>query len=256
MPARKEPPGKHAAVTLWRERNMAKMGMRLPKGSSITIADTREHLQRLDRQDWWRWITVIVVTFLLTTGVFLLSLPGLRTGEQSGLNSGVAGLFAIIIVFDVFAVYQQSVITRLRRELMRQVAMSATLEMLRPPDPATEEGRRRPRKFQRFHFDQRVSVTYPEAGKERRVYGRSSDISEGGLGAVIPESLEPGTKIVVELTLGADAKLVAPAVVLHRRGFHHCIEFVKLSPEQAECVHSACVGATPALDFYEFRGAQ
>ena len=144
------------------------------------------------------------------------------------------------------------IITRLRREMTKQVAMAATLEMLRPPDRETEEGRGRRRRFPRFHFDQRISVQYMENGKQRRVYGRSSDLSEGGLGAVIPESLDPGTQVDVEVGLGTpDAKLTAPAVIRYRRGFHHCLEFVELTPAQAQQVRVACVDATPAMDFHQ-----
>ncbi len=221
------------------------------KDSASNMGDAREHLKRLDRQDWWRWGTVVLVTLLLTAGVFFLSLPASALGtEASGLDVRVSGLLAIVLIFDLFALYQQMVITRLRRELLQQVAVSTTLEMLRPPDPENQEGRTRERKFPRFHFDQRVSVTYKQGTKEQRVYGRSSDISEGGLGAVIPESLDPGTEMVVEVALGGDAKLTAPAVVRYRRGFHHCIEFVEISPKQAEGIRLACVGATPALQFH------
>ncbi len=226
--------------------------------SAAVIANTREHLKRVDRQEWWRWITVVIVTLLLTAGVFVLSLPALRRNfeEQRALDVGVSSLFAVVLLFDIFAVYQQIVITRLRRELTKQVAMCATLELLRPPDSETAQGRTRKRKSPRFHFDQRISVSYTSDGKERRVYGRTSDLCDGGLGAVIPESLDAGTEIQMEVALGVpDTKLCAAGVVRHRRGFHHCIEFVNLTPEQVRQIRVACVGATPAVDLFEYSDA-
>ncbi len=235
---------------------MAPLGSPGPNDSPASIA---KHLKQVDRQDWWRWITVVVITLLLTAGVFVMSLPALRRNfeEQRALDVGVSSLLAVVLLFDIFAVYQQIVITRLRRELTKQIAMSATLELLRPPDPAIVQGRRCKRRFQRFHFDQRVSISYVADGKEHRVYGRTSDLSEGGLGAVIPESLDAGTEIAVEVVLGApDLKLSATAVVRHRRGFHHCIELVDLTPEQVQQVRAACIGATPSMDFFEYSEAE
>ncbi len=226
------------------------------QSTSASMVSTREHLRRVDRQDWWRWVTVVLVTLLLTAGILALSLPVLRRdfAEQHALNISVTGLLGIVLLFDIFAVYQQTVITRLRRELVKQVAMSATLEMLRPPDPETAQGRNHKRKFSRFHFDQLVKVIYLEGGKQRSVVGRSSDLSEGGLGAVIPEPLEPGTELTVEVALGTPhADLVAAGVVRRRRGFHHCIEFLELTAEQAQQIRAACVGATPTLDVFEYR---
>ncbi len=237
---------------------MTTHGPRPPTVAHSSSTDPREHLKRLERHDWWRWMVVIAVTLALTAGVFFLSLPALRRSyeEQRALDLGVNSLFAIVLIFDVFALYQQVVISRLRRELTKQVAMSAALEMLRPPDPEVEDRASQQRRFSRFHFDQRVSVTYTEAGKQRRVYGRTSDISEGGLGAVIPESLEPGAKIAVEVALGTTGnKLAASGVVRYRRGFHHCIEFVDLPAEQAQQIQAACAGAKPALNLYENRWA-
>ncbi len=237
---------------------MTHVGSPASDNTAAMIANTREHLKRVDRQDWWRWITVVFITLLLTAGVFALSLPALQRDveEQRELNIGVTSLLAVVLLFDVFAVYQQVVITRLRRDLTKQIAMSATLELLRPPDAQVVEGRSRRRKFPRFHFDQRVSVSYTADGKERRVYGRTSDLSEGGLGAVIPESLAIGAEIAVEVALGVpDKKLSAAAVVRHRRGFHHCIELLNLTPEQVQQIRAACAAATPAMDFFEYRDA-
>lgn len=221
--------------------------------SRTTMAETHDDLKRLDRQEWWRWVSVFVVTILLTAGVFVLSFPTLRRNfeEQRDLDIGVTGLFATVLLFDLFAVYQQNMIARLRRELTKQVAMSATLELLKPPDPKVQEGRSIHRRFPRFHFDQRVNITAVIEGKQIKTSGRSSDISEGGLGAVIPESFEPGTEVEVELSLGfGDTKLVAPATIRERRGFHHCIEFVELTPEQVQEIRRACAGTTPMVDVY------
>lgn len=228
----------------------------VPRVSS-TIAETRANLSRLDRRDWWRWGTVVTVTLLLTVGVLGLSTPSLRRSfaEQSELDIGVTGLLAIVLLFDVFAVYQQIVISRLRHDLTKQVAVSATLEMLKPVEPRIATGKMRVRNFPRYHLDQRVSVRATLAGKTTTLLGRTSDISEGGVGIVIPESLDVGTEVQVEVGMGSGV-VTASAVVRHRRGFHHGLEFLELAPAQGEQIRRACAGAVPVVDLArEFEAA-
>ncbi len=62
-------------------------------GSRPTLNANDERLHRVERQEWWRWITVIAITLLLTAGVFALSLPTLRRDfeEQNALNMALPG---------------------------------------------------------------------------------------------------------------------------------------------------------------------
>ncbi len=227
-------------------------------GAQADIEAARSGLKRLDRQEWWRWATVLAVTLLLTIGVFVLSLPTFSrdAAEQHDLNRGVTGLFAIVIIFGIFTIYQQTVISRLRRELTQQVAIIATLEMLKPADAQTVEGRRRQRKCPRFLWDQRICVNGTIGDRRVEVCGRTSDISEGGIGAVIPESFPPGTVLNVEVGLGPEDKLVTPAVVRQRRGFHHCLEFMQLNSLDARRIREACIDASPAAEWFQERTAR
>ncbi len=206
----------------------------------------------LDRQDWWHWATVLIVTLLLSTAVFALSLPVLKrdASEQLNLDIGVTGLFGMVLLFDVFAVHQQLVIMRLRRELAQRIGMVATLEYLKPIAPEVEAGRNRLRAFERFHFDHRMSVTATLHDKEVVMHGRTSDISEGGAGAVILESLEVGSEALLEIILrtSPDEKLLAKAAVRHRRAFHHGFEFISLTPTQVHHIRRTCSGAPPLLE--------
>ncbi len=218
-----------------------------------TLLDANGQLKRLERQDWWRWATVISVTLLLTFGVFALSLPELKRGfmDQARLDLSVTALCGIVLLFDVFALYQQVIIMRLRRQLATHIGMVATLEMLKPVPPSVTGPRPPAREFQRFHFDQRVSVKATVAGKPITTHGRTSDIGDRGVGVVIPESLPLGTHAAVEVNLGLDSKLVIPSVLRYRRGFHHGFEFTGITPAQVETIHRACEGALPFFDFRE-----
>ncbi len=233
-----------------------------PEGSHpdlpASIEEARSGLSRLDRQEWWRWVTVFVIMLLLTVGVFILSLPTFQreTVEQRDLNLAVIGLFGIVVIFDVFTVYQQIIISRLRRELTQQVAIKATLDMLKPPDEEALQGRGRQRKFTRFQWDQRICVSGMVNNKKVQVCGRTSDLSEGGVGAVIPESFALGTTLDVEVNLGPDDKLVTPAVVRQRRGFHHCLEFTEINSLDARRIREACIDAAQVVDWFQERTAR
>ncbi len=221
---------------------------------AVAMQDANEELKRLERKDWWRWLTVISVTLLLTFGVFALSLPELKRGfvDQARLDLSVTALCGIVLLFDVFAIYQQVVIMRLRRQLATHIGMVATLEMLKPmPESAASSPPPPLREFQRFHFDQRVTVKASIGGRQLITHGRTSDIGDNGVGTVIPEPLQLGTHATLEINLGRESKLVVRSVLRYRRGFHHGFEFVGVTPSQVEQIHQACEGALP---FFDFRG--
>jgi diguanylate cyclase (GGDEF)-like protein len=105
-------------------------------------------LKELDRRDWWLWITAIAVLLLLCLAVFSFSLPILRQAEeplrQQQLESGMKGLFALVLLFAVFALYQQHLVKHLRATLQDKMAAlselhgrAETVERLSILDPLT-----------------------------------------------------------------------------------------------------------------------
>ncbi len=220
--------------------------------SDESLRDSAVALKHLDRRDWWRWATVGAISLLLTFGVFALSLPTLQRdiAEQREIDIGVTGLFALVLLFDIYAVYQQILIGRLRHELAKRIGMMATLEFLKTPDVVADSAHSRIRRHRRFYMDQRVSVVTVLGDKPVVISGRTSDISEGGVGAVLPESLPPSSEVTLQVMFD-DGKLMTPAVVRQRRGFHHGLEFLQLKPDQAEQIRAACVHATPVPDYLD-----
>jgi diguanylate cyclase (GGDEF)-like protein len=70
---------------------------------------------------------------LLTAGLASLAVPG-RLGWQDApyglsLSLAVRGLFALVLLFSAYLVYQQVLIRRLRRRLARQMELSVELEV-------------------------------------------------------------------------------------------------------------------------------
>src|SRR5689334_1058700 len=136
-------------------------------GSVTSLQEIQAGLERLERREWWRWAAALLIMLLLTLGVFSLSLPGVGkdTFSQEQLSLTVRGLFALVLVFDFFAIYQQVQISRLRKQLAGQIGMLAALEALKPATPEDQAGKKERRRSQRYPFDQRLTVTAKVRGK-------------------------------------------------------------------------------------------
>jgi hypothetical protein len=198
-------------------------------------------MERMERREWWRWTTALIIMLLLTLGVLSLSLPGDKKTvfNQYQFELAVPGLFALVVVFDVFAIYQQVLISRLRRQLSGQMGMLATWEALRPPDNGDQAGRRERRRLPRASFDQRITVTNRSNGKETDFLGRIIDISELGLAAVLSGSLERGDKVSLEFSPAGNMVLTLSAVIRYAQGFRHGFEFSNVTPGDLEQLRRA-----------------
>ena len=77
-------------------------------------------MQQVDKREWWLWGFAIAVTLVLTVGIVSLTFPGnhlLRNSEWLDLKEWVRGLACLVLLFDVYTVYQQLQLQRIRREL-------------------------------------------------------------------------------------------------------------------------------------------
>lgn len=197
----------------------------------------------LERWEWWRWSTVLIISLALTAGLFSLAYPAMRPDVVSinQLDLTLQALLGMVLLFDAFAFYQQFKITRMRRELASQIGMLSTLEALRPRNAVEEVQRQNRRKLPRFLFDKRVIVAL-EDGSRKLIYGRTRDISEGGLGAVLAEPLPPETKVVLEIPVDfqSDKPLKLHAVVCYRRGFSHGFEYQSPDPADVAIIRRIC----------------
>lgn len=75
----------------------------------------------MEWREWWLWGSAVVVTLVLTFGILSLTLPGFHTpaDRTSSLNlrEWVRGLTALVLLFDIYTVYQQRQLQRIRRTL-------------------------------------------------------------------------------------------------------------------------------------------
>ena len=211
------------------------------KVSGTSMREIQAGLERLERQEWWRWATALFIMLLLSLGVFSLSLPHTQKEflTRYRWDLTIPALFATILVFNVFVVHQQIRISRMRRQLSGQIGMLAALEVLRPASAAEQAGQRELRRAPRYPFDQRLKVKVQGDGEDIIFYGRIIDLSEMGLGAVISGTLERSATVSLEFSTGPGKPiLMLTAIVRYARGFRHGFEFSGLRASELECLKS------------------
>lgn len=98
-------------------------------------------LRQIENRDWWAWAYSVLVMLLLTFAVISFSLPALHQGLKTFFNikvsDAVFGLIVLIVVFNVYTIYQQVLIKRLRRQLAEKHGHSEILRNLAMVDPLT-----------------------------------------------------------------------------------------------------------------------
>lgn len=100
-----------------------------------------EERRRIDRRDWWVRSYSILVILLLTFAVISLTLPAILTGSETFFNikltEAVFGLITLIVLFNIYTIYQEILIKRLRRQLLEKQDHSYILRNLAMIDPLT-----------------------------------------------------------------------------------------------------------------------
>lgn len=100
--------------------------------SPTRLEEIQAELDRLERRDWWLWITAIIVMSLLTVAVVSMSFPNLLKVDdpffQFSLNQAIHGLVGLVLLFNTYSVYQQWTIKKLRRQFSEQLGMMNRLQ--------------------------------------------------------------------------------------------------------------------------------
>ena len=78
-------------------------------------------MRQVEGREWWLWGSAAAVTLVLTFGILSLTFPGLPqpTDYVSSLNlkEWVRGLAALVLLFNIYTVYQRLQLQRIRRQL-------------------------------------------------------------------------------------------------------------------------------------------
>ena len=89
----------------------------LPSISNTVSARMRQ----VERREWWLWLFAVVVTLVLTAGIASLALRLSDTLDEVyslHIQQSVRGLLGLILLFDVYSLYQQFQIYTVRRQLI------------------------------------------------------------------------------------------------------------------------------------------
>jgi len=129
-----------------------------PASMQARDQDLARELRRIERRDWWVWGYTIFVILLLTCAVISFTLPALLEGAETYFKmkfaEAVFGLVALIVIFNVYTIYQQILIKRLRRQLAEKQSHSDILRNLASLEPLTGLYNRR---FAKQHLAAEVS---------------------------------------------------------------------------------------------------
>jgi hypothetical protein len=90
----------------------------------IQAQEIRANMRRVARRQLWLWSSAVFITLLLTLGIASFAFPGLLTQAENSsflLNQAVRGLVGLVLVFNVYTIYQQLQINRIQRQVGDQV---------------------------------------------------------------------------------------------------------------------------------------
>src|SRR5580692_5277618 len=106
-----------------------------PGADTLRSEIIRARWRKLDRRQWWLWSSTVAILILLTIAVASFAFPAfLDAGEQAyyafNLNQAVRALIGIVLLFSVYVVYQQTMITRMRNQIADQFQSLEKVETL------------------------------------------------------------------------------------------------------------------------------
>src|SRR5919205_677040 len=75
---------------------------------------------QVDGREWWLWGFAVTVTLVLTAGIVSLTAFGDSAGTKlpywSDLRGWVRGLSALVLLFDIYTIYQHFQLQRVRKD--------------------------------------------------------------------------------------------------------------------------------------------
>jgi len=98
------------------------------EGAEIASIDRgvnlRDRMTVVERRDWWLWLCAVLITLLLTGAIVSFGLPALHIHRpdlnSAPLNDTILGLVGMVLLFDIYTVYQHFQIQAVRRQLMER----------------------------------------------------------------------------------------------------------------------------------------
>jgi diguanylate cyclase (GGDEF)-like protein len=105
----------------------------IPISAPIDAQQISSSMRRIARRQWSLWSCAVMVTVLLALGIASFAFPGLLSQAESSasflLSSAIRGIVGLVLVFNVYTVYQQLQIHRIHQQLSKQVEALGKMEV-------------------------------------------------------------------------------------------------------------------------------
>lgn len=102
------------------------------EGSTVANGRILANLSQVDRREWWLWSSAIFVTLVLALGIASFAMPLLLSDFDSFhaffLDHAVRGLVALVLVFNIYVVYEQTQLNRIRHAFTDNLYKMAVLD--------------------------------------------------------------------------------------------------------------------------------
>jgi diguanylate cyclase (GGDEF)-like protein len=93
----------------------------------------RANMRHIEQRQWWLWSSAVLVTMLLALGIASFAFPGLLAQAEDFysfyVSQAVRGLVGLVLLFNVYVVYQQLQIHRIQRQLSEQIDTLGKMEV-------------------------------------------------------------------------------------------------------------------------------
>jgi diguanylate cyclase (GGDEF)-like protein len=104
------------------------------KTGLIPAQQVHETMRHLERRGWWLWSYAVLVTILLSLAIASFAFPALLSqvgdGSSFSLTHAVRGLVGLVLIFNVYVIYQQVQLNRIRNQVTQQAFSVDKVEML------------------------------------------------------------------------------------------------------------------------------
>jgi diguanylate cyclase (GGDEF)-like protein len=104
----------------------------LQTAPSAGAEEIKTSMRRIAQRQWWLWSSAVLVTLLLTVGIASFAFPGLLTQAENtvsnDLDIAMRGLVGLVLIFNIYTIYQQLQIHRIQANLNKQVDALGRME--------------------------------------------------------------------------------------------------------------------------------
>ena len=105
----------------------------IPISAPMGAEQISSTMRQVARRQWSLWSCAVMVTVLLALGIASFAFPGLLSQAEASasllLTSAIRGIVGLVLIFNVYTVYQQLQIHRIHQQLSEQVEALGKMEV-------------------------------------------------------------------------------------------------------------------------------